>query len=159
MSITLEDVKTAMAIIDRSEGSEITLRFGDVTLIVRRGGAAVPDAVTPQAATAVRAAARAVPTPAATAAHTGSTGAPSTTAVALTSPLTGVIYRAPSPSEPPFVEIGTVVTLESTACIIDVMKVMNLIKAPVAGTIVRIDVEDGQLMNKGDVILWIEPSA
>jgi biotin carboxyl carrier protein len=38
------------------------------------------------------------------------------------------------------------------------MKVMNLIKSPAAGRISRIDAEDGQVVAKNDIILWVEPS-
>lgn len=159
MSIKLDDVNIALAIIEQGEGSEITLRSGDVELIIRRGqpgAAASPLAPASRSRTEpapVAASAAAVPRPA-----SDPTGAPSTTAVALRAPLTGVIYRAPSPGEEPFVSVGAVVTDDSVVCIIDVMKVMNLIKAPAAGRVVRIDAEDGQQVAKGDVVLWIEPN-
>ncbi|MBT6277983.1 MAG: hypothetical protein HOI95_28090 [Chromatiales bacterium] len=151
MPIKLEDVKTAMEIIDRTEGSEINLQFGDVTLIVRRGNAVAPPVMSTAAATAEVASS--------TEPQAVLNGAPpSATAIALGAPLTGVIYRAPSPEEPPFVEVGTAVTDEDSVCIIDVMKVMNLIKSPATGTVARIDVDNGQLVNRGDAVLWIEPS-
>ncbi|MBY6059403.1 acetyl-CoA carboxylase biotin carboxyl carrier protein [Leisingera daeponensis] len=155
MTITLDDVKTAIEIIDRSEGNEISLKFGDVTLIVRRGGAPAEVETRPPSV-----AAAATPAPqkeASIATVVPPSTAPGTNAVSLIAPLTGVIYRAPAPDEPPFVEVGSTVTAEDSACIIDVMKVMNLIKAPVAGTVVRIDAQDGELINKGDPVLWIEP--
>ena len=160
MPITLEDIKTALKIIDQSQGGEINLRYGDVTLIVRRGeaGGDVPvnlgatKAVAPRP-TAENASAKTVAQP-----SSAASAAPSETAVPLNAPLSGVIYRSPAPEEPPFVEIGTDVGAEDAVCIIDVMKVMNLIKAPVAGKIVRIDVENEQLVTKGDVVLWVEPA-
>jgi acetyl-CoA carboxylase biotin carboxyl carrier protein len=162
MSITLDDIKIALAIIENGEGQEISLRSGDIELNIRRGppGAAatfVPAAVAqPAAAAAVAApAAQSVAQPAAPA---GSSAPPSPTACPLHAPLTGVIYRAPAPDEPPFVEPGIAVGEESVVCIIDVMKVMNLIKAPAAGRIARIDVQDGHLVTKGDVVMWVEPA-
>ncbi len=159
MPITLEDIKTALAIIDQSEGREITLRHGDLTLIVRRGepGSALGDVADGLAAAGPG------PRPTSNASAAGvlaaaPAGAPSETAVPLRSPLSGVIYRAPSPESPPFVDMGTEVGPEDTVCIIDVMKVMNLIKAPTAGRIARIDVANGQLLGRGDVILWVEPA-
>lgn len=158
MSITLDDIKIALAIIESGEGQEISLRSGDIELNIRRGppGAAAP--VAPAAAVLPPAAAPVAAAVAQPAAPAGSSAPPSPTARALHAPLTGVIYRAPAPDEPPFVEQGATVGEESVVCIIDVMKVMNLIKAPAAGRIARIDVEDGHLVTKGDVVMWVEPA-
>jgi len=169
MSITLEDIRTALAIVENSEGSEITLRSGDIELIVRRGPAgfaqtAVPSASADAAGLLTHQAHGGDPGPAAVAPSTtrtagaSSPGAPSATAVALRAPLSGVIYRAPSPEEAPFVIPGASVDPDTIVCIIDVMKVMNLIKSPAAGRISRIDAEDGQVVAKNDIILWVEPS-
>lgn len=161
MPITLEDIKTALKIIDQSQGGEVNLRFGDVTLIVRRGEAGSDVAASLSATNASK------PKPAAEdksrqaekpQAPSAAGSAPSETAVPLKAPLTGVIYRAPSPEEPPFVQVGAVVGEEDNVCIIDVMKVMNLIKAPAAGKVSRIDVENEQMVTKGDVVLWVEPA-
>ena len=161
MPITLEDIKTALAIIDQCEGREISLRHGDLTLIVRRGdpGPAPDDVGAGLVAAAGRAERPAPAAPAGAASAAAPAGAPSATAVPLRSPLSGVIYRAPSPESPPFVEVGTEVGPEDTVCIIDVMKVMNLIKSPSTGRIVRIDAANGQLLNRGDVILWVETAS
>lgn len=158
MSITLDDIKVALAIIENGEGQEISLRSGDIELNIRRGppGVAVP---APPAAIVLPDATGRVAAPAAALTTSSDPGAaPSQTARPLHAPLTGVIYRAPAPGEPPFVEPGATVGEETVVCIIDVMKVMNLIKAPAAGRIARIDVQDGHLVTKGDVIMWIEPA-
>lgn len=146
-----------MEIIDRSQGKEITLKFGDLTLIVRRGDAPAPSIPKVAAGSPVPKAAHTQAPAAAAIPSILEPSAPSARAVPLKAPLTGVIYRAPAPSEPAFVEVGDTVTGDDTACIIDVMKVMNLIKAPVEGKVLRIEAADGELVTKGDVILWIEP--
>lgn len=167
MPLTLDDIKIALSIIENSEGTEITLRSGEIELIIRRGPAGVSQSPLPRATEATplpsqsavgipdfSALASSAPKPAAA----SSPGVPSTTAVPLRAPLSGVIYRAPSPGEPPFVNPGAAVDADTVVCIIDVMKVMNLIKSPVAGKISRIDVEDSQVVAKDDVILWVDPS-
>lgn len=165
MSITLDDIKVALAIVENGEGSEITLRADDIELIIRRGPsgmAATPPAPLPAIAhppTALAAAPEtAGPTSTQSSAAASAKSAPSPTAIALLAPLTGVIYRAPAPGEPPFVTPGASVGEDTVVCIIDVMKVMNLIKAPAAGRIAQVGVQDGQLVSKGDVILWVEPN-
>lgn len=159
MSITLDDIKVALAIIENGEGQEISLRSSDIELNIRRGPPGMAAPAAPAAAAVLPAAAAPVAAPtAAQPAPSGSGAPPSPTARPLHAPLTGVIYRAPAPDEPPFVEPGVTVGEESVVCIIDVMKVMNLIKAPAAGRIARIDVQDGHLVSKGDVVMWVEPA-
>lgn len=160
MSLTHEDIKTILSIIDQAEGREIHVDYGDMTVIVRRndgsGTAPPPPEVSARKpAAAPQAAAPAVSTAPAGA---GEAAAPSPTAVPLKAPLTGIIYRAPSPEAPPFVEEGTSVGEEDTLCIIDVMKVMNLVKTPAVGTVARIDVENGESVQMGQILLWIEPA-
>ena len=61
----------------------------------------------------------------------------------ITSPITGVFYRSPSPSSPMFVKEGDVVDVGKTLCIIEAMKVMNEVKATEKVKILKILVENG----------------
>jgi acetyl-CoA carboxylase biotin carboxyl carrier protein len=76
----------------------------------------------------------------------------------LRSPLLGVFYRRPSPDQPAFVEIGSTVGAEDPVCIVDVMKMFTRIPAGTAGRIAEILVEDGQLVEHGQVLMRIEPA-
>lgn len=60
------------------------------------------------------------------------------------SPMVGTLYRAPSPTQPPFVEVGSQVAMGDTLCIIEAMKMLNQIEADKAGTIAAILVDNGQ---------------
>lgn len=60
------------------------------------------------------------------------------------SPITGVFYRAPSPSSPPFAKEGDIVDPGKTLCIVEAMKVMNEIKAENRIKILKILVENGK---------------
>lgn len=62
----------------------------------------------------------------------------------VTSPMVGTFYRAPSPSSPPFSEVGQHVKAGDVLCIIEAMKMMNQIEADKSGTIEAILVENGQ---------------
>jgi acetyl-CoA carboxylase biotin carboxyl carrier protein len=77
--------------------------------------------------------------------------------VDLTSPLLGVFYRRPAPDKPPFVEIGSEVGPDDPVCIIDVMKMFSRVPAGVAGRVVEILAEDGQLVEHGQVLMRLEP--
>ncbi len=60
------------------------------------------------------------------------------------SPMVGTLYRSPSPSSPPFVEVGQSVKKGDVICIIEAMKMMNQIEADKSGVIEAILTEDGQ---------------
>ncbi len=49
----------------------------------------------------------------------------------VTSPIVGTFYRAPSPSSPPFVDVGDPVKKKQTLCIVEAMKLMNEIECDV----------------------------
>ena len=59
------------------------------------------------------------------------------------SPTIGTFYAAPSPTDPPFVTVGAVVTPETVVCTIEQMKVFNQIQAGVSGTITAVLIKSG----------------
>ena len=73
----------------------------------------------------------------------------------VTSPMVGTVYLAPQPGAPPFVNLGDEVT-DGTVCIIEAMKTMNPVAAPVAGRIAEILVRDGQPVEFGEPLVIIE---
>ena len=72
------------------------------------------------------------------------------------SPLVGTFYSSPSPDEPPFVLVGQEVKDGDTLCIIEAMKVMNEIKAPCSGKVVRIMAQPGDMVEYNQVLCIIE---
>ncbi|SNZ03062.1 acetyl-CoA carboxylase biotin carboxyl carrier protein [Persephonella hydrogeniphila] len=73
------------------------------------------------------------------------------------SPLVGTFYRAPSPGAPPFVEEGDTVSKGQVLCIIEALKVMNEIESDINGKVVKILVENGQPVEYGQELFYIEP--
>lgn len=73
----------------------------------------------------------------------------------LVAPIAGIFYRRPSPGEPPFVEVGQVVAVGETICIIEVMKLMCEVKAELAGVVTTVCVEDGTPVEKGDALFLV----
>jgi len=76
--------------------------------------------------------------------------------VAVRSPLVGVFYRAPAPDTPPFVEVGDLVSVGQTVCVVEAMKVFNEIKAEWKGRVVAIPAESGALVQAGDPLVVLE---
>ena len=72
------------------------------------------------------------------------------------SPIIGTAYLAPEPGGKKFVEIGKKVNKGDTIMIVEAMKTMNHVPSPIAGTIRKICVEDGQPVEYGHTIAIIE---
>lgn len=77
----------------------------------------------------------------------------------VTSPMVGTFYRAPSPTSPPFVDIGDPVKKGQTLCIVEAMKLMNEIECDVNGLVVDILVENGKPVEYGQKLFAIKVSA
>ena len=75
---------------------------------------------------------------------------------AITSPMVGTFYAASSPEAAPFVEVGSTVNVGDVVCIIEAMKLMNEIKAEQAGKVVQICVKNGDPIEFGQVLMYVE---
>ncbi len=78
--------------------------------------------------------------------------------ILIKSPMVGTFYRSPEPGASPFVEVDQWVAPETTVCIIEVMKLMNSLKAGHAGIVTHILVNDGEPVEFGQVLMVIEPN-
>lgn len=74
----------------------------------------------------------------------------------ITSPMVGTFYAAPSPEAAPFVEVGKTIAKGDTVCIIEAMKLMNEIEAEVSGKITEICVKNGDPIEFGQVLMYVE---
>jgi len=81
---------------------------------------------------------------------------PASTAETIKSPITGVFYQAQTPSSPSFVNVGDIVEIGKTLCIVEAMKVMNEIKATSRVKILKIVAENGKPVNSGQPLFEIE---
>jgi acetyl-CoA carboxylase biotin carboxyl carrier protein len=76
--------------------------------------------------------------------------------IAIKAPMLGTFYGAPKPGAPPFVEEGRLVTEEDTVCIIEVMKLFNTVKAGVRGRIVKVCVDNSQMVEYQQTLFLVE---
>ncbi len=135
--------------------SEVNLRRGDEQWRLRRGAREVvhaapqpmpysmPAPAAPQASHAA---------PAAAAAPAEASGL-----IDIKSPTVGTFYASPSPGEPAFVTVGSVVTPETIVCLLEAMKVFNQIPAEVSGTITAILVKSGDAIEFGQALFRVRP--
>jgi oxaloacetate decarboxylase alpha subunit len=100
-----------------------------------------------------------VPAPAAPAPAVESRPAaePASTQKPIVSPMVGTFYRSPAPDADPFVEVGDVIEVGQTVCIIEAMKLMNEIQAEVRGRVVQVLVENAQPVEFGQKLFLVEP--
>jgi acetyl-CoA carboxylase biotin carboxyl carrier protein len=138
-------VRTLAALLAETGLSEIEYAVGDRRIRVARNAAAVSFA--PAAAGAAPApSGAAAPAEPSLAAHPG----------AVKAPMVGTVYLSPQPEAPPFAKLGDMVSAGQPLLIIEAMKVMNQIRAPRAGRLAQILVEDGTPVEYGEVVMVLE---
>lgn len=164
MSLTHEDVVKIVKIVDECDYDEFRLESGDLKIHLRKSaGGTEPRDESPRIAErspdeALDAPRETAPAPApATPRRTPPQEPIDDNLVAIRAPMLGTFYRAPSPNDPPFVEVGDTVWEESTVCLVEVMKLFQSVKAGVAGTIKKIVAENGSMVEYGQVLLLIDP--
>lgn len=74
----------------------------------------------------------------------------------INSPMNGIYYSSPSPSAPPFVREGEAVVAGQVVGLIEAMKVFNEIVSPLSGTVEKMVAENGQLVQPGDPLIYVE---
>jgi acetyl-CoA carboxylase biotin carboxyl carrier protein len=158
VSLTYDEIAEIIKLIDSSSCDVLVVETGDIKLVVRRNGASAgaaaeyvergsaPVAVSAAAPRKARAAA---PKVAAADAAAGQ--------IEVAAPMVGTFYRAPSPDARAFVDVGDVVGVGDPLCLIEVMKLFTTINAEVAGRIVQIGAENGELVEYGRTLFVIEP--
>ena len=72
-------------------------------------------------------------------------------------PLTGIFYAAPGPGSAPFVQVGGEVAIGQVIGLIEAMKLFNEIKSDLAGRVVRVVAESGQLVKARQPLIEVEP--
>ena len=169
MSLTAAEVAEIMRLLEHSRFDELSLEIDGMKLHLRRAGAAggvLPsiEAVAHDAASA-KPAAGAAPAGAGAAAPAArvASAAPARPAdpslTDIPSPMLGTFYRAPKPGSPPFVEVGAKVTEDSVIAIIEVMKLMNSVRAGINGTVTEILPGDETLVEFGQVLMRVRRDA
>ncbi len=138
-------IRRLAELLDETGLSEIEVGEGEHRVrVVRAVAGAAPATANPAPATADAPATQA--TADADAAHPG----------AVTSPMVGTVYTAPEPGAAPYVKVGDTVSEGQPLFVIEAMKVMNPIRAPRAGTVTRVLVQNRDPVEYGDVLLILE---
>lgn len=165
----LSQVETlrALAHLVRDEDlSEIEVQRGDARISIKAVDDMAPGVAHPAALTGLPSEAHPPAVPVSGQAEAGSGDAPLEAAadggaeddadlVQVVSPMVGLFYRAPSPSDSPFVEVGDRVEVGQTLALVETMKVFNEITSEVEGTVIEISAQNGDLLETGDTLMVI----
>ena len=158
MALNEQEVLQVLAMFQQSGWEQMHLQSGSFRLSISKTGR-------PQAR--AESAPAAAPSPTTTSAPPISTPAtppaPAAPAVdprwqMVKAPMLGHFYAAPKPGAPPFVTLGQQVAADDTVAILEVMKLMNHVKAGIAGRIAQLAVGNGDLVEFDQVLLYIDPA-
>ena len=144
-----EFIRTLAKLLEETNLGEIEMTDGDRRIRVARPAVAAPmPASLPVAAVPVAVASpgAAAPTVNDQSKHPG----------AVKSPMVGTAYLSPEPGKPMFVSVGDKVTAGQTLLIIEAMKTFNPIKAPKAGTVAQILIDNAQPVEFGQPLIIVE---
>jgi acetyl-CoA carboxylase biotin carboxyl carrier protein len=155
--LDLKEIKELIALIRKNDLSEFSLEQEGFKITLKRGGDLQPIVTTQSFAPAPIAAAPVLlPAASAPAASPAAGSGGSSGDRDLPSPMVGTFYAAASPDSAAFVSVGQQVTPDTTICIIEAMKVMNEVKAEVAGTVTEICAENGKSVQFGQAMFRLK---
>lgn len=148
----IEELIKLVEAVKASEFDEFILEAQDVKLTLRRGGLK-PAAPEPAPV------AQTTPAPPAPAGEPAPTPEPAREEglVEVLAPMVGTFYQAPAPGAEPFVRSGSLVKPGDTLCILEAMKLMNEIEAEIEGEVVEVSVQNGDLVEYGQVLMTLRP--
>lgn len=148
----IEEIKELIQALEQSSLTSLEINQGDTSVKLEKNYATAP--VIQAAPAFENLAAPQTPAGVTTSEEKGApTVQPKGTAV--TCPLVGVFYGAPSPNDAPFVTVGDTVKKGDVLCIVEAMKLMNEITAEQDGIITEICVENGQVVEYGQPLFYL----
>jgi len=152
----IKDIKELIEALDQSSVAKLEFVQGDHVIILEKEKKEVPVVVT-QAAVGAEVTTTSAEVLSQSVVSSQSTEEEKNTnsAAQVLAPLVGVFYKASSPDAEPFVKVGQHVNEGDTVCILEAMKVLNEIKAPKAGTVVAIHVDNGDVVEFNQVLMEI----
>jgi acetyl-CoA carboxylase biotin carboxyl carrier protein len=157
MAIDIKELRELIAAVAATDISELTLKNDDFELTVRKNpSVAIAHQQIPTSATPIISIA--APELVALPSQPPSAPAIDKKWVEIKSPMVGTFYRAPAPEEPAFVSINDRIRTGQSICIIEAMKLMNELESEVSGQVMEILVENGQPVEFGQILMYVNPS-
>ncbi|MEM9274472.1 MAG: acetyl-CoA carboxylase biotin carboxyl carrier protein [Cyanobacteria bacterium P01_F01_bin.143] len=163
MSVDFQELRELLSAIAQTDITEFTLKSDDFELTLRKDSVVQPgnanvilqDALPPATvATQTKTNVESAPV---TTESTSSPPIDQKKLLDITSPMVGTFYRAPTPDDPPFVDVGEHISNGQTVCILEAMKLMNELESEVSGQIVEILAQNGEPVEFGQVLMRVDP--
>lgn len=163
MAMDIRKIKKLIELLEESNLVELEIREGEETVRLSRWPKNMPVPTAAPQYAPIQVMGASMPAAPASAAPTPSSASPATSAAepafegqVVRSPMVGTYYAAPSPGAAPFLKVGQQVKVGDTLGIIEAMKMFNPIESEVAGTIVKILVENGQPVEFDEPLVVIQ---
>ena len=153
---SVDSVRRLAELLDETGLTEIEYDDGDIRIRVARQQAGAVALAAAPAPGAGPAGAGVSPPPAGTPAPEVPAAVAADHPGAVTSPMVGTVYLSPEPGAATFISVGDTVSVGQTLMLVEAMKTFNEIKAPHAGTVTQIVVENGVPVEFGDVLAVVE---
>lgn len=148
----INDIKALAELVSKNNLSALEYSEGETHLRIENAPRTVTVAPAQAAPAAAPAAPAAAPAVEAAPVAAADAGADFNAAKMVTSPMVGVFYASPSPTDPPFVTVGSKVKKGDVLCIIEAMKLMNEITAEEDGEIIDICATNGNVVEYGQIL-------
>jgi acetyl-CoA carboxylase biotin carboxyl carrier protein len=154
VSLTAADIAEIARLLDESHFTDLRLETGGIKLRIRRSGGGWEPRYDEDNEEPVTEAPSPAPPEAMPLGQEA--GAPRAGEIDVPAPLLGNFYEAPRPGDPPFVKPGDRVDEETVIGIIEVMKLMNPIRAGVSGTVVAVLAQSGSAVEEGEALIRVK---
>ena len=153
MKFETDYIEKLAKIVADNELTEISLEDGEQAITIRKD---LPEVISAGVAMPAAAPVAAAPATPVAPAESSTSSEPEHKGKAIVSPRVGTFYSKPSPDAEPFVKVGDSISAGDKVCIIEAMKLMNEIESEFSGKITEICVTDGQAVEYGQAIMYVE---
>ncbi|MGQ0700477.1 MAG: acetyl-CoA carboxylase biotin carboxyl carrier protein [Panacagrimonas sp.] len=160
MALSEQELLQVLEMFQKSGWQEMQLHSGNRKLVMSKTGRVRPAArLEPAFPVSVERTATPAPPPVQASAPVATSASIGPRWLPVKAPMLGTFYAAPKPGAAAFVTLGQDVSAEDTVGILEVMKLMNYLKAGIAGRIAKIVAANGDLVEFDQVLFYIEPGA
>ena len=155
----IKEIQNLIKFVAKSGASEVKLEMEDIKITIKTGASetettiiqANPMAAMPQMPHQQAASAEALVANAPVASEDNNY-------LTVKSPIIGTFYRKSAPDKPNFVQVGDILKVGDTVCVIEAMKLFNEIESEISGKIVKVLVDDSSPVEFDQPLFLVDPS-
>ncbi len=156
MKIEVDYIEKLLELFTQNGLTELTVEESDKALVIKKECGVVSHNIIPQATPVAASVVPSTVSSQVVSPEIKTEKKPEAQGKSILSPMIGTFYKAPSPDSKPFASVGDTVAPGQVVCIIEAMKLMNEIESEVSGKITQICVSDGEPVEYGQVLMYVE---